>query len=44
MGAVNNKDINTLRSLFSEIKIISKPLEILLNIVKKIIILRNKLK
>ena len=42
IGAVNQKDINNLRALFSDITIISKPLEILLRMVEKIIKLRNK--
>jgi len=43
IGAVNQKDINTLRTLFSNLKIISRPLELLLTMVEKMQKLRNKL-
>ena len=42
IGAVNQTDINTLRSLFSNLSIISRPLEILLTVVEKPLKLRNR--
>ena len=42
IGAVNQTDINTLRALFSNLTIISRPLEILLKVVEQLLKLRNK--
>jgi O-antigen/teichoic acid export membrane protein len=42
IGAVNQTDINTLRALFSNLTIISRPLEVLLTVVEQPLKLRNK--
>ena len=42
IGAVNQTDISTLRALFSNLTIISRPLEILLKVVEQPLKLRNK--
>ncbi len=42
IGAVNQTDIDTLRALFSNLTIISRPLEILLRLVEQPLKLRNK--